>query len=141
MNEMNETVISFPQLGANFAILLNQSNFSAFKFSNVSYCFAIKAIKHKISKVRVYSDLCVCTDRTVKLNNLAQKQAIRLYKTASSLYLGTGLLAQTKPNSVSSTAILGVPSGKCRNEANSFIFCGMCLFRSLRYFFFTILEV
>ena len=39
------------QVGANYAILLNQSNFSAFKFSNVSYCFAIKAIKHKISKV------------------------------------------------------------------------------------------
>ena len=39
------------QVGANYAILLNQSNFSAFKFSNVSYCFAIKTIKHKISKV------------------------------------------------------------------------------------------
>ena len=34
-----------------YTVLLNQSNFSAFKFSNVSYCFAIKAIKHKISKV------------------------------------------------------------------------------------------
>ena len=33
-----------------FLILLNQSNFSAFKFSNVSNCFAMKAIKHKISK-------------------------------------------------------------------------------------------
>ena len=45
---------TFLQLGPNFAILLNQSNFSAFKFSsihNASYCFAIKAIKHKISKV------------------------------------------------------------------------------------------
>ena len=30
---------------------LNQSNFSGSKFSNVSYCFAIKAIKDKISKV------------------------------------------------------------------------------------------
>ena len=39
------------QLAANYAILLNQSNFCAFKFSNVSYCFAIKAIKYKISKV------------------------------------------------------------------------------------------
>ena len=34
-----------------YAILLNQSKFSAFKFSNVSSCFAIKAIKHKIPKV------------------------------------------------------------------------------------------
>ena len=39
------------QVGANYAILLNQSNFSAFKFSNVSHYFAIKAILHKISKV------------------------------------------------------------------------------------------
>ena len=39
------------QLGANYAILLNQSNFSAFKFSNVSYYSMIKAIMHKISKV------------------------------------------------------------------------------------------
>ena len=39
------------QVGANYAILLNRSNFPAFKFSNVSYCFAIKAMKHKISKV------------------------------------------------------------------------------------------
>ena len=40
-------------VGANYAIILNQSKFSAFKFFNVSYCFAIKAIKvikHKISK-------------------------------------------------------------------------------------------
>ena len=87
---------TFLKLGANYAILLNQSNFSAFKFSNVSYRFSIKAI---------YSDLCVCTDRTVKLYNLAQKRSIRLYKTASSLHLGTRLLAKTKPNSVSSTAI------------------------------------
>ena len=31
--------------------------FSAFKFSNVSSCFAIKAIKHKISKV--FTVMCV----------------------------------------------------------------------------------
>ena len=42
---------TFLQLGANYAILLNQSNFSTFKFSNVSYCFEIKAIKHNIYKV------------------------------------------------------------------------------------------
>ena len=30
---------------------------------------------------------------------------------------------------------LGVPSGKA-NEANSYIFCGMCLFRSSQFFFF-----
>ena len=42
---------TFLQLGANYAILLNQSNFSTFKFSNVSYCFEIKTIKHKINKV------------------------------------------------------------------------------------------
>ena len=90
----DETVITatFLQLDANYAMLLNQSNFSAFKFSNVSYCFAMKAMKHKISE-------------TVKLYNLAQKRSIRLYKTASSLHLGTRLLAKTKPNSVSSTAI------------------------------------
>ena len=100
-----EFTATFLQLGANYAILLNQSNFSAFKFSNVSYCFAIKAIKHKISKV--FTVTCVvCTDRTVKLYNLAQKRSmIRLYKTPSSLHLGTRLLAKTKPNSVSSTAI------------------------------------
>ena len=42
---------TFLQLGSNYAILLNRRNFSAFKFSNVSYCFAIRAITHKISKV------------------------------------------------------------------------------------------
>ena len=85
--------------------------------------------------------MCVCTDRTVKLNNLAQKQAIRLYKTASSLYLGTGLLPQTKPNSVSSTAILGgtfrqVPT---RRICLSFVKCAYSDLCDI--FFFTILEV
>ena len=72
---------TFLQLGANYAILLNQRNFSAFKFSIVSYRFAIKAIKHKISKV--FAVTCVkrvCTDRTVKLYNLAQKGSIRFTK-------------------------------------------------------------
>ena len=48
---------TFLQLGANYAILLNKSNFSTFKFSNVSNCFEIKAIKHKISMV--FTVMCV----------------------------------------------------------------------------------
>ena len=49
---------------------------------NVSYCFAIKAIKHKISKMITALDVCgpVCTDRTVKLYHLAQKRSLRFTK-------------------------------------------------------------
>ena len=48
---------TFLQLGAKYAILLDQGNFSAFKISIVFYCFVIKSIKHKISKVLIYSDV------------------------------------------------------------------------------------
>ena len=41
-------IATFLQLSANYAILLNQSNVLAFKFNNVSCCFATK---HKIYKV------------------------------------------------------------------------------------------
>ena len=37
--------------------------FSAFKFSNVSYCFVIKAIKHKISKVFIVT--CVQIEQLI----------------------------------------------------------------------------
>ena len=70
-----KSTATFLQLGANYAILLNQSNFSTFKFSNVSYCFEIKAIKHN------YSDVCgrvfVQIEQSSRPYYLAQKRSIR----------------------------------------------------------------
>ena len=70
---------TFLQLGANYAILLNQSNFSTFKFSNVSYCFEIKAIKHKISMVFTVTcvDVFVQIEQSSRTYYLAQKRSIR----------------------------------------------------------------
>ena len=61
---------TFLELGANYAMLLNQSNFFVFRFSSVSYCFAIKKLttKHKMSEV-----MCTRQSRKViwdMINNL-----------------------------------------------------------------------
>ena len=67
------------QLGANYAISLNQRNFSTFKFSNVSYCFEIKAIKHNICKVFTVTcvDVFVQIEQSSRTYYLAQKRSIR----------------------------------------------------------------
>ena len=68
---------TFLQLGANCATLLNQCNFSAFKFSKVSYCFALKTKVFTVTCVRVY---ILQIEHAVKLYNLAQKGSIRFTK-------------------------------------------------------------
>ena len=70
---------TFLQLGTNNAILLNQSNFSTLKFSNVSYCFEIKAIKHNIYKVFTVTcvDVFVQIEQSRRTYYLAQKRSIR----------------------------------------------------------------
>ena len=70
------------------------------------YCFVIKSIKHKISKVVTVT----CVDVLLYRSNgqvvqFSTKTVHMFYKTAYSLHLGTHILARTEYNSVPATVI------------------------------------
>ena len=70
------------------------------------YCFVIKSIKHKISKVFTVTYVDVLLYRSnSQVVQFSTKIVHTFYKTASSLHLGTHLLTRTKFNSVPSTVI------------------------------------
>ena len=73
------------------------------------YCFVIKPIKHKIPKVFTVTYVDVLLYRSnSQVVQFSTKTVHTLYKTDSSLHLGTHLLTRTKYNSVPSTVIIAL---------------------------------